>query len=375
MRILIVTHYFSAHGGGIEMVASRLASQFAGDGHDVTWAASATDATDQDAAQGIRCLPMRCWNAVERRMGIPFPVWSPGALRQLWRSIGAAEVAVFHDVLYVPNLLGMVMCVLRQRPYLLVQHVGQVPFRSRGLRAIMALGNRTVGILALRKAAASVFISDTVRQYFARLNGCTPRQWHLIPNGVDTARFRAGTVPVPRNDRPRMLFVGRFVEKKGLPLLRRLAEAMPQVEWIFAGWGPMDPGAWKLSNVHVVGRVPHSELSEWYRKADLLVLPSVGEGFPLVVQEAMACGLPVAVSSETAHALPEVATLVHHVPLVQQEEADLAAWRAMIESFLASDGRADERLRVERFARDRWSWSRCARQHVQLMEQACSGAR
>ena len=48
-----------------------------------------------------------------------------------------------------------------------------------------------------------------------------------------------------------------------------------------------------------------AELPPLYQAADLLVLPSVGEGFPLVVQEAMACGTPALVGDETAAGCPE----------------------------------------------------------------------
>src|SRR4029077_19092998 len=103
---------------------------------------------------------------------------------------------------------------------------------------------------------------------------------------------------------PLFLFLGRFVEKKGLPVLRELAQRLPQVRLLLAGWGPIDPAAWGLPNVTVVRSPSTGELSALYQAADLLLLPSVGEGFPRSVQEAMACGTPALVGSETAAGCP-----------------------------------------------------------------------
>src|SRR5262249_15343713 len=155
----------------------------------------------------------------------------------------------------------------------------------------------------------------TTERYFEQLLPCGFRaKW--IPNGIDDSLFhpvapearlalrRDLTWPV---DRPVFLFVGRFVEKKGVHIIRELARRLPEVSWIMTGWGPEDPAEWRLSNVLSMGRRAQREIARLYQAADLLVLPSVGEGFPLVVQESMACGTPVALSDDTASAYPGIA--------------------------------------------------------------------
>jgi glycosyltransferase involved in cell wall biosynthesis len=75
---------------------------------------------------------------------------------------------------------------------------------------------------------------------------------------------------------------------------------LPDWRFWLVGQGPIDPESWYRPNVHVFREREGAALAELYQAADVLILPSFGEGFPLVIQEAMACGLPVICSPATA---------------------------------------------------------------------------
>lgn len=373
IRLTLVTHYFPRHGGGVERVALEIASRLARAGSaDITWHASATDPAPPDEP-GLRCVPVPACNIVERRLGLPSPLWSPAALARLVRAVRASEVVHLHDFLYLPNLVAWAAARCVRRPVIVTQHVGPIPYRNPVLRLILGAANRLLGRLVLGSAAQTFFVSAAVLDYFRGFVRFRSPPLALA-NGVDTKLFAfadearrqavRAALGVAR-DQPLLLFVGRFVEKKGLPMLRSIAARLPGARWIFVGWGALDPSAWGLRNVTVRSGLGREELVPLYQAADLLVLPSFGEGFPLVVQEAMACGTPALVAAETAAGCPEAAGLLPHESL---DGADaLARWIARIEALFAAP---PERRRIADFARDTWSWERCAQGYAQALR-AC----
>jgi glycosyltransferase involved in cell wall biosynthesis len=377
-RVTLVTHYFPRHRGGVESVAWEIALRLARSGSaDVTWHSSDTDEAPA-AEPHLRCVSARAWNVAERRLGLPFPVWSPAALAKLTRAVRGGDVVHLHDFLYLPNLVAWAAARLSGRPVIITQHVGPIPYRNPLLRLIVTLANRGLGQLVLGSAAQAFFVSHSVLEYFRGfVRFRNPPQ--LLSNGVDAKLFTFADEARRRTlraglgvsgDTPLLLFVGRFVEKKGLPMLRAIAERLPGARWLFVGWGPHDPELWRLTQVSVKGNLAREELVPLYQAADLLVLPSFGEGFPLVVQEAMACGTPALVSDETAAGCPEVADILAHEPLAATDA--VARWTARIEALLASrDQQASRRKHVAERARATWSWERCAESYAHALK-ACT---
>jgi len=374
-HLTLVTHYFSTHRGGVERVAAELAKRLAVDhGWWITWVASDTDPCPDELPASVRLHPAPAWNGIERNIGVPWPVWSPRALHELWRVIGEAEAIHLHDALYFGNAFAWLFARLRGVPLVVTQHVATIPFKSPLLRAVHALANRTLGRLVLSTAHQVVFISPAVQQAFecfCRFRA-PPVYW---PNGVDAAVYAPdGAVaddPAIADVRGAggrvFLFVGRFVEKKGLSVLRQLAAAFPDDLWVFAGQGPLDPALWGMANVLVVRGVSGAGLARYYRAADLLVLPSTGEGFPLVVQEAMACGTPAMVGKETAAGCPDAQPLLY---VEQVGVADTAVrWAQRLAVIFAEP----EQLRARRhevvdFARANWSCEATAGRYAQLLD-------
>lgn len=366
LRVLMVTHFFPAHGGGLERVALELVNCFATVGVQVVWMSSNTNPAPA-AVLGVRCVSVRTTNFIERRTQLPYPLWALSSLVALWRESAGADVVHVHEHLYWSSLTAVLIAKLRGRPVVITQHMGELQLRSRLATCLYKFGARTLGWWQFGVADRSVFISANVRRFFGREHASNSP---LIYNGVDITRFTAvserervqlrAALRLPE-DRRVMLFVGRFVRKKGLQVIQKLARRFPEVYWVLIGSGPEAPDA-SLPNVRLTGLVEHDGLPAYYRAADLLILPSSGEGFPLVVQEAMCCGTGVLSTPEVASACPEATELIRQGPLSNSVDE----WETTLRAALADELYLGARVHRAQRARALWSWDRCANEYLAM---------
>lgn len=133
--------------------------------------------------------------------------------------------------------------------------------------------------------------SEFARRTFIR-GGLPSSRIMVRPNAIDD--------PGPPNDGARrgVLFVGRFVREKGLNVLLRAVQSL-SVEITAIGDGPLyrDIAASAPPNLRLAGRLPLAECRRSLSKTVALVVPSLWyEGFPLMIGEAFAAGVPVIVS-------------------------------------------------------------------------------
>lgn len=374
MRILLVTHFYPAHGGGVENVAAQLAARMGADGAEIVWCSSDTDPPPQ--LPGVRCEPMATFNGVERLSGFPYPMWGPRSLRRLAECVRAADAVHVHDCIYAGSFIAAQLARRHRKHLIVTQHIGPVPL-PLPLGLVLGCVNRICASTVLRRADGVGFISPAVHRYYEALSGPSPR-FHYVANGVDRAIFypaegdsrerRASFGFDPA--RPLLLFVGRFVPVKRLPLVRDMAALTPQWQWCVIGHGPEQPQAWGLPNVRIVQPIPQIELAAYYRAADLLVLPSASEGFPLVVQEAMACGLPACFTDKVAGG----STIPRGLWVELQDVPGETARRGVsaIEAWLAQPAaqRIAQRERCARYAAEHWRWEAAVQAHLGWMREA-----
>jgi len=129
--------------------------------------------------------------------------------------------------------------------------------------------------------------------------------------GVDLSNFRPSGLPIELRP-PRILFVGRLVEKKGVEYLihafKMVKSQLPAAELVIVGDGRLRPKLEQLSRqlqlgVTFLGGLSSQQIREEMQKTRVLCSPSVtaengdAEGLPIVILEAQACGIPVITSA------------------------------------------------------------------------------
>lgn len=303
MHILLISNYPPPYEGGIQFVLGQIYDRCAALGHQVTILASDTG-IPKNRTRTLVGVPASNW--LEQH-SIPFPLFDPIRLtRELTRLLPSVDAVHVHGALYMSGIFGAIMAHRRGIPVVLTEHVGMIDYHSGLLNHLQKLAFHTVGRLCCRASDAVVILNERARsevQPLVRVR--TPLL--KVPNGVDTALFS----PADEGERaalrekwgfvkPTVLFVGRLVKKKRVDLVLDAARLAPEVDFVICG-KDTEQLETDLPNVRVIGKVDQSVLRDVYTSAELFLLPSEGEGFPLSVQEALACGLPVIVTDDSTN--------------------------------------------------------------------------
>ena len=121
----------------------------------------------------------------------------------------------------------------------------------------------------------------------------------IITKGVGVFNYIPQPAYTPKDKVQNFFYVGRFVEVKNLKYLITVFNSLPQYNLYLAGFGEQEEElkAMAKQNVHFLGAINNKELSGYYQKMDVFVLPSLIEPWGLVVEEALNNGLPVIVSN------------------------------------------------------------------------------
>lgn len=189
------------------------------------------------------------------------------------------------------------------------------PFENTALWAGLVAQERVAA-----EVARSIIVMGGTEKHRVEALVSDPSKVQICQRGVELPHFSpAGNAPKKCK---RFLFLGRNSAEKGIDLLEEaaaiLADNNPDIRFTLAG----DFEARESANISYRGFSTFSELPALYQSHDALILPARSEGFPQVVMEAMACGLPAILSRHLfAHDLADCAA----VKLVELDSAQIAA--------------------------------------------------
>src|SRR2546421_1462939 len=304
----------------------------------------ATVAIDARAAArreigGVERLALEMTERLPRLRPERYRVLRPGPARahrrgHLWEQAALPLAARDAALIYCPANLAP---LAGNRNVVVIHDAAALRHPEWYSRAYAAYQRRLLPRLA-RRARRVVTVSEFSRRELAGALGMDPGAIAVVPNGVDPARFspEADAAPVRAAhglDRPYALVLGTRIARKNAPALGSVRSQLEELgtELVLAGGGRSYMRAGDEPPGRLLGYVDEALLPGLYAGAELLLMPSLYEGFGLPCLEAMACGTPVVAADRGA--LPELygdAALI-----VDPDDADALAEAAVA---VVSDG-------------------------------------
>lgn len=303
MRILTLIHEFPPIGGGGGRAAYDICLELAARGHDVTVLTAHMAGLPlnemQDGFRVVRIPSKRTEAFVASfQTMLAFDLaglWA--GLTLIWRS----RPDIIHTHFAVPaGALAFALSLLTGVPYILTAHLGDVPGgvpekTAHWFRWLKPFTN-PIWRRAKQVAAVSEFTRQLALAHY-------PVDIRVIPNGADFTRLVTEKIEV--NKTPRIVFAGRFMPQKNPLAIVRALSALKDLDWTCSmlGDGPLfDQVKAEIEKhgmterFHLTGWVTPADVLNEFSQSDILFMPSLSEGLPVVGVDALVKGLAIVAS-------------------------------------------------------------------------------
>lgn len=352
---------------GVETAVEEIGVRLVEEGHDVSVYCMAGSGTGEAACyRGMR----RIFVPTIRSKNLEMIVYS--VLATVHALFGRYDIIHFHAL--GPSTMAF-LCWLTRRPAVVTCHGLDYKREKWGLlaRSYLRLGE----FVSARYARAVIAVSRSLQRHFADSHG---REAVYIPNGSFEQRpveLQAGATRFPIAPKGYVVFVGRLVECKRVDhLIRAFRQCRSDLKLVVVGDGPPDivgrlkELAGNDGRVIFTGALHGEELAAVFSNAALFVLPSVLEGLPLSLIEALAYDLPVVVS-DIAENLEVVADGDRYRATVVARD-DVESLDLGLRSAIEKLGNARSTGNAE-FIRAKYNWNQIATATLETYGQALAG--
>ena len=305
MRILILIHEFPSVGGGGGRVAQDIAEGLSKRGHELVIITSHYKGLPKEEILdgGIRILRVPALRDESFRASLFSMVaylfsgfWAGFRLINEWRP------DIIHVHFAVPaGVLAWALSRLKNIPYLLTAHLGDVPGgapeKTRSWFRWVFPFTRPIWRDAAKVVAVSEFTRQLALEHY-------PVNVEVIHNGVDIDQLNPGKIETQPT--PRIVFAGRLMPQKNPVQIVKTLAKLKDIPWefIFLGDGPLrkdveaEIARQNLQDrFSLLGWVTPDEVIEWFAKSEILFMPSLSEGLPVVGVQALSMGLAMVVSN------------------------------------------------------------------------------
>lgn len=214
----------------------------------------------------------------------------------------AGDYDLIHAHWLFSGLVGVWIKRLSGKKFMITSH-------GSDINELNTKWQKRIASSVLREADKIVTVSNDLKQKIIRL-GINENKVRVIPNGVNASELKPINIMTARKktglpaNKKIILFTGRLLKEKGLAYLVNAMSAVKKRHkdalLVLIGEGPFRQEIRKVveekkleGSVLVLAPKPHDEIKWWFNSADLVVLPSLKEGFGVTLIEAMACGKPI----------------------------------------------------------------------------------
>ena len=364
MKIAQITPYFLPHTGGVERYVYNLSKNLINEGHTVEVITSnVPEGRTVDVVDGIPVRRLKCIGEPLRNPLVPSIFLLLDELKKF-------------DIIHVHNLyssLALSIPLLKKfcKIPLVLTHHGQLIYGEPMKDTCVKIYEKSIEKIILKSVDNAVVLSESDAQYIS-LSGLKMDRVKILPNAINPADFTAYTnvdttefiEKYHLGGRKRILFVGEVTNRKGIPTLIKSIPPLikkvltEEVVFVIVGSGENLSDARALakdldveSHVVFTGRLPFVELMQAYRSSDLFVLPSLSEGLPTSILEAMYFGLPV-VSTD----IPGVKDHFNDFAILVPPKNELALSNAIISVLDDEDFASMLSRRGRKLVLDKYTW-------------------